>query len=99
LTLEGGAGRSFLKGAGNAGMSYVAQWKLTDDSGSDFPARLRKTKGRVFGLGPDISMPVFARGTLLGIVGVRYTFEFGARSNFEGRTLALSFTLAKLNTD
>ena len=70
---------------------------MTDDSGSDFPTRLRKTKGRVFGLGPDISMPVFARGTLLGIVGVRYTFEFGARTNFEGRTLALSFTLAKLN--
>jgi hypothetical protein len=44
-------------------------------------------------------MPVFARGTLLGIVGVRYTFEFGARTNFEGRTLALSFTLAKLNAD
>jgi hypothetical protein len=99
LTMEGGAGRSFLKGAGNAGMSYVAQWKVTDDSGSDFPTRLRKTKGRVFGLGPDISMPVFARETLLGIVGVRYTFEFGARTNFEGRTLALSFTLAKLNAD
>jgi len=46
---------------------------------------------------PDISMPIFARGTLLGIVGVRYTFEFGAVTNFEGRTLALSFTLAKLS--
>lgn len=99
LTLEGGAGRSFLKGAANAGMSYVAQWKVTDDSGSDFPARLQKSKGRAFGLGPDISMPIFARGTLIGLVGVRYTFEFGARTNFEGRTLALSFTLAKLSSN
>jgi len=99
LTLEGGAGRSFLNGAGNAGVSYVAQWKVTDDSGSDFPARLQKSKGRAFGLGPDVSMPVFARGTLIGLVGVRYTFEFGARTNFEGRTLVLSFTLAKLNSN
>jgi hypothetical protein len=98
LTMEGGAGRAFLKGAGNAGMSYVAQWKVTNDSGSEFPARLDKTKGRAFGLGPDISMPIFARGTLVGIVGVRYTFEFGTRTNFEVQTLALSFTVAKLNT-
>jgi hypothetical protein len=80
-------------------MSYVAQWKMTNDSGSDFPERLGKSKGRAFGLGPDISMPVFAKGTLLGLVGFRYTFEFGARTNFEGQTLVLSFTLAKLSVD
>jgi hypothetical protein len=97
LTIEGGVGRSIVKGAGNVGMSYVAQWKVTDDSGSDFPARLQKSKGRAFGLGPDISMPVFAKGTLVGLVGFRYTFEFGVKTNFEGRTLALSFTLAKLS--
>ena len=97
LTVEGGVGRSVLKGAGNIGMSYVAQWKITNDSGSDFPARLQKSKGRAFGLGPDISMPILAKGTLVGLVGFRYTFEFGAQTNFEGRTLALSFTLAKLN--
>jgi hypothetical protein len=99
LTLEGGAGRSFLKGAASAGMSYVAQWKVTNDSGSDFPERLRKSKGRAFGLGPDISVPVFAKGTLLGLVGFRYTFEFGARTNFEGQTLVLSFILAKLSVN
>lgn len=99
LTLEGGAGRSFLNGAANVGMSYVAQWKVTNDCGSDFPTRLEKSKGPAFGLGPDISMPIFARGSLIGLVGVRYTFEFGATSNFEGRTLALSFTLAKLRSN
>ena len=78
-------------------MLYVSQWKVTNDSGSDFPARLQKSKGRAFGLGPDISMPIFARGTLIGLIGVRYTVEFGAKMNFEGRTLALGFTLAKLS--
>jgi hypothetical protein len=29
-------------------------------------------------------MPVFARGPLVGLVNVRYTWEFGAETNFEG---------------
>jgi Putative MetA-pathway of phenol degradation len=29
LTLAGGLGRSFLKGAANAGVAYGAQWKMT----------------------------------------------------------------------
>ncbi|HYI97403.1 MAG TPA: transporter [Bryobacteraceae bacterium] len=97
LTLEGGAGRSFMKGMGNAGLAYVAQWKVTDDTGTDFPERLPKSKNRAFGLGPDISMPVFAKGTTIGIVGFRFIREFGARTNFEGSSMVLSFTLAKLN--
>ena len=72
FTLEGGAGMSFMKGAANAGVAYVAQWKVTDDTGSDFPPRLPKSKNRAYGIGPEISMPVFAKGTLLGIVGFRY---------------------------
>ena len=97
FTLEGGAGMSFLKGAGNAGVAYVGQWKVTDDTGSDFPPRLTKTKNRAYGIGPEISMPVFAKGTLVGLVGFRYIVEFGAKTNFEGNNLVLSFTLAKLN--
>jgi len=99
LTLEGGFGRSFLKGAGNAGLAYVAQWKVTDDSGADFPARLQKSKNRAYGLGPDVSFPVFAKGTLIGLVGVRFIHEFGARTSFEGSSFVLSFTLAKLNVN
>jgi hypothetical protein len=96
LTVEGGLGMSFLKGAGNAGLAYVAQWKITKDSGADFPANLQKNKNRAFGLGPEVSVPVFAKGTLLGLVGVRFIREFSARTNFEGSSFILSFTVAKL---
>lgn len=99
LTVEGGVGRSFLKGAANAGMAYVAQWKVTDDSGSDIPAALPRSKNRVYGLGPDISMPIFAKGTLVGLIGARFIWEFGGRTSFEGKTVAVSFTLAKLNVN
>jgi hypothetical protein len=97
LTVEGGAARSFLKGAAHAGLAYVAQWKITNDSGSAFPSLIPKSKGRAFGLGPDLAMPVFAKGTFLGLVSFRYIWEFGAETNFEGRTLVVSLTLAKLN--
>jgi len=97
LTVEGGAARSFIKGAAHAGLAYVAQWKMTNDSGSDFPAVLPKSKNRAYGLGPEVTMPVFAKGTLVGLVNVRYIWEFGAKTNFEGDTFLVSFTLAKLN--
>jgi hypothetical protein len=97
LTVEGGVARSFIKGAAHAGLAYVAQWKMTNDSGSDFPALLPKSKNRAYGLGPEVAMPVFAKGTLVGLVNVRYIWEFGAKTNFEGNTFLVSFTLAKLN--
>jgi hypothetical protein len=96
LTVEGGAGRSFLKGAAHVGLAYLAQWKTTDDSGSDFPPNLQKSKNRAYGLGPEVAMPVFARGPLVGLVNVRYTWEFGAETNFEGGNFLISFTLARL---
>ena len=33
--LEGGAGRAFLQGYANAGLAYVGQWKVSEDSGRD----------------------------------------------------------------
>jgi len=97
LTIEGGAGRSFLKGAAHAGLAYVAQWKTTNDTGSDFPPNLEKSKNRAYGLGPEIALPVFARGPLVGLVNVRYIWEFGAETNFEGGDFLISFTLARLS--
>jgi hypothetical protein len=96
LTIEGGAGRSFLKGAAHAGLAYVAQWKMTDDSGSSFPPNLQKSKNRAYGLGPEVALPVFAKGPLVGLVNVRYVWEFGAETNFEGGDFMISFTLARL---
>jgi hypothetical protein len=96
LTLEGGAGRSFLKGAGQAGLAYAMQWKVSDDSGSDVAAISRGNRNRVYGLGPSITMPVFAKGNLVGLVNATYLREFGARTNFEGNVFIFGFTLAKL---
>lgn len=96
LTIEGGFGRSFLKGAGKVGLAYAMQWKVSDDSGSDVPQATKGNRNRVYGLGPSLSMPVFAKGTLVGLVNVSYLREFGARSNFEGNIFQFGFTLAKL---
>jgi len=94
--VEGGAGRSFLKGAGQAGLAYAMQWKVSDDSGSDVAAISRGNRNRVYGLGPSITMPVFAKGNLVGLVNATYLREFGARTNFEGNVFIFGFTLAKL---
>jgi Putative MetA-pathway of phenol degradation len=92
LTLVGGIGRSFLKGAGNAGVAYGAQWKLTHDSGSDIPPQLSINNGRFFAVGPDFSMPVFAKGVNLGLAGVRYMWVVGI---FDGRPASDDFTHAR----
>jgi len=94
LTLAGGAGRSFLKGAANAGVAYAAQWKMTHDSGSGIPPVVPIANGRVFGVGPEIDMPVFAKGKNVGLVSVRYLWPSGPKEALGGQVFAVSFTLA-----
>jgi hypothetical protein len=96
LTMSGGAGRSFLKGAANLGAAYSAQWKLTHDSGSDIPALLPITNGRVFGVGPELDMPVFAKGHNVGLVSFRYLWMLGPKTYLGGQLLNVSFTFARL---
>jgi hypothetical protein len=96
LTIEGGAGRSFIKGAASAGVAYLMQWKTTDDSGSDIPRILGRGKNKAYGIGPEVNMPFFAKGTLVGLIGFRYTFEFHNSTNFQGSNLVLSLIVAKL---
>jgi hypothetical protein len=96
LTLSGGFGRSFLKGAAHAGVAYGAQWKMTHDSGSDIPTSLPITNGRAFGVGPEVTLPVFAKGKSLGLVSFRYLWLVGPKTALGGQTLTLSFTFARL---
>ncbi len=96
MTIEGGAGRSFIKGAASAGLAYVVQLKTTDDSGADIPRLLPRGKNKAYGLGPEINMPFFAKGKFVGLLGFRYTFEFANSTNFQGRNLAVTMTLARL---
>jgi hypothetical protein len=37
MTMEGGRGRSFLKGYAMAGAAYYGQWKVTPDTGTQVP--------------------------------------------------------------
>ncbi len=96
MTWSGGIGRSFLKGAGNAGVAYSAQWKMTHDTGSDIPASLPISDGRTFGVGPEILVPVFAKGRNVGLMNFRYLWILGPKTAFGGQVLSAGFTFAHL---
>ena len=81
LTLEGGAAKSFLNGGAHLGVAYYAQWKLTnDDFGvpvSALPGAPDLGKHRVFGIGPDVTIPIASKSRLISLVNVRYLLGSG----------------------
>jgi hypothetical protein len=96
LTLEGGAGKSFLNGAATFGVAYYAQWKLTADQ-FDITAAAAHTaaiagKHRVFGIGPDVTIPIATKSKLISLVNVRYLWEQGAEVKTQGQTLMVTTT-------
>ena len=96
FTLEGGFGKSFMDGAMSVGLAYVGQWKISnDDFGLDFkpPGGPILGKNRVYGFGPEVTLPVASKNTLFGFLNIRYLWETGARTSLEGNTLAVSFSL------
>jgi hypothetical protein len=94
VTVEGGLGKSFLRGAASVGVAYYAQWKVTDDqvtvSGSELPI---PDKHRVWGLGPDVTIPIATKTRLLSLVNVRYLWEGGARVKTQGQSLVVTTTV------
>ena len=95
LTLEGGAAKSFLQGALSVGMAYYAQWKLTDDrfgAGPNLPRDQIIDKHRVYGFGPDITLPIATRSKLISLLNIRYLWETGARVKTEGQSLVMTAT-------
>jgi len=97
VTIKGGVGRSFLKGAASAGLVYSLQYKITHDGGTDLPRLLPNSLNKAYALGPELSFPFFVKGKTAGFIGARYTWEFNNSSNFQGNNLALSLTLAKFD--
>jgi hypothetical protein len=93
MTTEGGVGKSFLQGAASVGMAYYAQWKLTDDefAVSGLTPSV-KDRHRVFGLGPDVTIPIATRTKLLALVNVRYLLETGAQTKTQGQSLVVTTT-------
>jgi hypothetical protein len=96
LTLEGGIGKSFLRGAASVGIAYYAQWKVTpDDLGAPLPADMTASlpKHRVFGVGPDLTIPIAAKKRLISLINVRYLIEQGAQLKTQGQTLIITNTI------
>ncbi len=92
LTLEGGVGRTFLKGYANAGVAYVGQWKVTEDSGKDVSPLVQGKKGSMFALGPELNMPVGKTGVFLGF---KYLCDTRSRLATSGNYLGLSLTYVR----
>jgi hypothetical protein len=95
LTLEGGFGKSFMEGAVNVGVAYYAQWKISDDEfglGLTLPGEPLLDRHRVYGFGPEVTIPLASKSKLYGFLNLRYFWETGARSTLEGNTFLLTFS-------
>jgi hypothetical protein len=96
LTLEGGLGKSFMEGALSVGAAYYAQWKLTeDDLGINSPLFSGRSIGKnsVYGVGPELTLPIATSQKLYGFLTARYLWEFDAKSTSEGETFVMTLTL------
>lgn len=94
LTVEGGVGKTALKGSLNVGATYYAQWKVTADSGADLAPLLQRfgienVKHRAFAIGPEVSLVI---PKLEGQFNVRALKEFGNRTATQGYGVVASFT-------
>ncbi|MEH6567771.1 MAG: transporter [Halioglobus sp.] len=93
LTIEGGFGKTFMAGAANAGIAYYGQWKITrDDFGATPPRGNFLGKHRVYGVGPEVTLPLASKSKLYGFVNLRYFWETGARNTLEGETFLVTAT-------
>lgn len=93
LTLEGGIAKTFVHGAASVGAAYYAQWKMTaDDFGSPVPLSVEVGRHRVFGIGPDVTVPIATHSRLIALLNARYLWETGARARTEGNSLLVTAT-------
>jgi hypothetical protein len=97
VTLEGGVGKSFLHGGASVGAAYYAQWKVTsDDLGlssygptySGVPVH-----HQVWGIGPEVTIPIATKSRLISLVNVRYLWEQGAQLKTQGQSLIITNTI------
>jgi len=94
MTLEGGVGKSFLHGAASVGAAYYAQWKITNDEFGISPALGGVPEHhRVWGVGPDVTIPIASRSKLLALINMRYLFEQGAQLKTQGQTFIITNTI------
>ena len=95
MTVEGGVGKSFLHGAASIGAAYYAQWKLTEDQMTFAPGVAQAgipDKHRVWGIGPDVTIPIATKTRLISLVNVRYLWETGGQLKTRGQSFLLTTT-------
>jgi hypothetical protein len=95
LTLQGGAGYAFLQNAAVAGLSYYAQWKVSDDR-NFLITRIPRfdARDRYYGLGPELTTPLPFRQVPM-VLTLRYFFETGNRVATQGNAFFAILTLVK----
>jgi hypothetical protein len=95
MTVEGGVGKSFLHGAASIGAAYYAQWKLTEDQMTFAPGVSQVSipdKHRVWGIGPDVTIPIATKTRLISLVNARYLWETGGQLKTRGQSFLLTTT-------
>ena len=95
MTVEGGIGKSFLRGAASVGMAYYAQWKLTDDQmlfAPGVPHLPTLEKHRIWGVGPEVTIPIATKTRLISLVNVKYLWETGGQLKTQGQSLVVTTT-------
>ena len=96
LSLQGGVGKAYLRGALKVGVAYDAQWKLTRDefdASAGLPSAIQPSdKHRVYAVGPDLTLPLATRSALVSVVTIRYLREFDVRAMPQGGTLVVMVT-------
>jgi hypothetical protein len=99
LSLQGGLAKSFLGGGLIIGGAYYAQWKVTEDQlrafelpGGGAVEINARNKHKVYGFGPDVTLPVATKSKLFALVNIRYFWETGAKTKTQGDTLVVTAT-------
>ena len=96
VSLEGGVGRAFCSGLCNAGLDYYTQWKVTQDQFANLPTGFLG-KHRYYGIGPEVNGTIPINKTTLAIFKLAAFHELGDRVAFQGNSIFMSVTWAKLS--
>src|SRR5262245_36845738 len=96
LTVEGGLGGRVLSDKLQARVAYGAQWKVSDDSGDDFPPSLEPSKNHLYTVGPELIYTGLYKAPYFGSLTARYLWDVGARSSFEGNRFVVFISFGGL---
>jgi hypothetical protein len=95
LMIQGGVGPTLMQIL-DVGMTYYAQWKLSDDSGLGLPSLVegRLGKNHNYGLGPEIALVLPLKKDLsqLMIFNFRYIWDVGTKLDTQGNSLLFFIT-------